>query len=279
GYRITSKDVFECRTAARLAATARPTAPAAPAPGVPDRLALVPLAPDDVAALGRGAVVDDVLPLSPLQQGFLFHAGYDTAAPDVYVAQPSLLLQGPLDVAALKDAARALLRRHAGLRSAFRPTADGTVVQVVLDEVTPRWREVDLRPLAPEAADAEAATIMARERAARFDLAEAPLLRFVLIRLAEQTFRIVLTHHHIVLDGWSMPLVLGDLFALYEAGGDGSGLAAVPPHRAYPEWLAVQDRPAAEAAWRLSLAGLDQPTLLLPEDPARPTVPPERSRL
>ncbi|MEU1276594.1 condensation domain-containing protein [Streptomyces sp. NPDC005799] len=81
------------------------------------------------------------------------------------------------------------------------------------------------------------------------------LVRFVLLRLAECRHRLVLTNHHILWDGWSLPLLVRELVALYERGGDDTGLAPAASYRAYVAWLAGQDRDAALAAWQEALAG------------------------
>ena len=94
--------------------------------------------------------------------------------------------------------------------------------------------------------------------------------------LAAERFRLVITSHHILLDGWSGPLLVGELAELYRAGGDDSGLGPVTPYRDYLAWLAGRDTGAAEAAWRRALAGLGEAALLVPADPARPDVLPER---
>jgi hypothetical protein len=88
--------------------------------------------------------IDDVLPLTPLQEGLLFHALYDKRALDVYNVQFALRLEGALDVPALRNACAGLLRRHGNLRVAFRSLRDGRPVQVVPSAVPLPWEEADL---------------------------------------------------------------------------------------------------------------------------------------
>ncbi|MFE1784901.1 condensation domain-containing protein, partial [Streptomyces sp. NPDC059506] len=210
--------------------------------------------------------IEDILPLSPLQEGLYFHAVYDDRAQDVYTMQFAFDLVGPLDAATMRAAAEALLRRHANLRAGFRERKTGERVQVVRREVELPWSEWDLSGLDAAARDVELSRVMGEERSRRFDLAVAPLLRCALVRLGEGRHRLVVTNHHILLDGWSMPLLARELFALYAAGGDaaGAGLPRVTPYREYLGWLAGRDRAAAEEAWREALAGLEEPTLLAP---------------
>ncbi|MFC4062870.1 condensation domain-containing protein, partial [Planomonospora corallina] len=89
-----------------------------------------------------GGQLEDILPLSPLQQGLYFHALFDEGAPDVYTAQLTLDLEGPLDAARLAGAAARLLARHPNLRASFRQRTGGDPVQLVHRRVEVPWREV-----------------------------------------------------------------------------------------------------------------------------------------
>ena len=104
--------------------------------------------------------------------------------------------------------------------------------------------------------------VCAAERVAVRDLAEEPAFRVALIRTAEDRHRFVLTFHHIVVDGWSLPIVVGEIFASYH----GQRLPAAAPYRRFVTWLADRDVDAARAAWREVLAGFDAPTLVGPPD-------------
>ncbi|MFD9410730.1 amino acid adenylation domain-containing protein [Streptomyces sp. NPDC059989] len=219
--------------------------------------------------------VEDILPLSPLQSGLLFHSVFDEATPDIYTVQSTFHLAGPLDAGRAREAAEALLRRHASLRVAFRQRKDGEWAQIVAARYRLPWTEIDLSGLAEEEADAEArrATLADRER--RFDIGRPPLIRFTLIRLGPANHRLVFTIHHTVLDGWSLPTLLKEFHSLYVSGGDARRLPPVAPYRDYLAWLSRQDADAARAAWDGMLAGLAAPTLVAgsgehtPQDPGR----------
>ncbi|MGX1311830.1 amino acid adenylation domain-containing protein [Streptomyces calvus] len=219
--------------------------------------------------------LEAVLPLTPLQEGLLFHAQYDEQdGPDVYVMQLGMDIDGPLDVPALRSAARVLLQRHGNLRAGFR---DGGArpLQFVPKQVDLPWRDVDLSELPEEEREAALREVTERDRAARFDLHHPPLLRFTVVRTAPLRHRLLVTNHHILLDGWSAPVLVRELFELYAAGGDAAALPPVTPFRYHLGWLAKQDRDAAGRAWRDALAGLDGPTLLaaLPDDRSASVLP------
>ena len=206
--------------------------------------------------------MEDMLPLSPLQEGLLFYALYDAQALDVYTVQLVLALEGPLDGAALATAVQALMERHGSLRAGFEHENLSRPVQVIVAGVRPPWRSLDLSLLDEAGREERLADILVQDRAERFDLASPPLLRFTLIRLCGEEHRLVLTCHHILLDGWSTPVLVQELLTLYAHKGNAAVLPRVTPYRDYLSWLAVQDRAAAVAAWQDALAGLEEATRL-----------------
>ncbi|MBB5959617.1 amino acid adenylation domain-containing protein/non-ribosomal peptide synthase protein (TIGR01720 family) [Saccharothrix tamanrassetensis] len=216
----------------------------------------------------------DVLPLSPMQEGLLFHTLYDPHGPDVYMVRTVYDLHGPLDTARLRTAVAGLLERHPNLRAGFYRLDSGEAVQLIPRHVTLPWEQSDLRGLDAAEAEARVAWMTANDRARRFDLSCPPLLRFTLLHLGPEHHRLIMTNHHILLDGWSTPVLIRELFTLYARQGDTSVLSRVTPYRDYLAWLSRQDRSAAAAAWRHALSGLTGPTRLAPVDPHRvPVVP------
>ncbi|MGW6056052.1 amino acid adenylation domain-containing protein [Streptomyces sp. NPDC055189] len=222
----------------------------------------------------------EVLPLTPLQEGMLFHSLYDTEGTDVYTVQTCLELTGPLVVPTLRAAGSDLLARHPALRAGFLQRAGGRAVQIVPATGTPQWEEADLSALPEDQRQAALTGLLARDQERRFNPAKPPLVRLTLVRMGAERHVLVLTHHHLVLDGWSLPLVLRDLWELYarhSAGVETSGaLPPAPPHHRHLSWLAAQDRAAAEDAWRRALDGVDEPTLVAPDDTRRSDCFPQR---
>ncbi|MEH6413517.1 non-ribosomal peptide synthase/polyketide synthase [Pseudomonas sp. CGJS7] len=204
--------------------------------------------------------IEDLLPLSPLQQGFLFHALYDQQVQDSYVVQMVLGFDGPLDPAALRRAAEAIVQRHANLRAAFVHQKVKEPVQLILRSVELPWRDIDLSGQPAAEREAAYAELLHADQHERFDLSQAPLLRFALVRMDRQHYRLIFTHHHILLDGWSMGLFLREFVELYRSNGDTAALARVTPYRDYLRWLESRDKQAALNAWRKALAGVEQPT-------------------
>jgi amino acid adenylation domain-containing protein/non-ribosomal peptide synthase protein (TIGR01720 family) len=217
-----------------------------------------------------GTELQDVWPLSPLQEGLAFHAFFDEQGLDVYTVQFVFKLAGLLDAGRLRVAAQALLDRHSCLRAAFILDHDPPV-QVIVRDVQVPWTEVDLSDCSEEDQSRQLDYLVENDRITRFDLQNPPLLRFLLVKIDKEHHRLVVFFHHILLDGWSIPLMMKELFAFYASGGDDSALPPVRPFRDHLVWLSTRDRVAASAAWARALQGIDEPTLLTP-DRARPPV-------
>ncbi|MFD1501195.1 non-ribosomal peptide synthetase, partial [Streptosporangium lutulentum] len=266
GLRLTSRDVFRHRTVAALARIAvdrTDTGNAANAREEAGDVPLVELTPAELAEVqgDHPVTVEDLLPLSPLQEGFFFHSLVDGSDGDAYVVQQVIELAGPVDGEALRRAAQNLLDRHAPLRACFRRLPDGRAVQIVAGRLEVPWHEVDLSARDAEAQRSLVDAVTAEERARRFDLARPPLVRCALVRLGHDRGLLVLTFHHIVADGWSLPVLHRELMASY--GAAPAALPEVAPYRDYLRRLSAADRDAARAAWRTALAGFDEPTRLV----------------
>lgn len=203
--------------------------------------------------------IEDVMALSPLQQGLFSLAKLsDDDGGDPYVIAMAADISGTLDTALLRGCAAAMLARHPNLRASFLQASPGRPVQVVPTRVDVPWRQITATADEVNALDAD-------ERRRPFDLERGPAIRFLLIELPQSRWRFIVVAHHIIIDGWSLPLFVGELITLYRSGGDPAALPPPPrPYRDYIGWLANRDRDASRALWREHLAGLDGPTLLTP---------------
>ncbi|KDP07655.1 gramicidin synthetase [Mycobacterium avium subsp. hominissuis 100] len=200
--------------------------------------------------------IADVLPLSPVQQGLLFHTGFAQELEDLYAVQLGITVSGTLDPHRLRDAVQNAVNRHPNLVARFFDEF-GEPVQIIPAEPEMAWRYLELDG---GDIDEQLEQLSADERAAVCDLAGQPAFRAALIRIADDRHRLLLTIHHIVIDGWSLPVLLQEVFAGYY----GQRLPAPPSYRSYVMWLAAQDRAAAQDAWREALAGFETPTLVAP---------------
>ncbi|HEU4556889.1 MAG TPA: condensation domain-containing protein, partial [Longimicrobium sp.] len=207
--------------------------------------------------------VEDLYPLSPLQQGMLFHTLYSPGT-GAYLEQYGMNLLGQVDVDAFRQAWQRVVDRHPVLRTGFVWEGVPQPLQVVFRQVELPFTYEDWSGVNESEREHRYQRELERERRAGLDLVKAPLMHVRLYRMGEREWRFGLTTHHLLLDGWSLPIVLGEFGALY-AGfvtGQMPALPARPPFREYITWLNKQDGKAAETFWRARLAGFAAPTPL-----------------
>ncbi|HEX6747471.1 MAG TPA: amino acid adenylation domain-containing protein [Longimicrobium sp.] len=203
--------------------------------------------------------VEDVYPLSPLQHGLLFHAVLRQGA---YWEQFPLLLHGPVDADALERAFRGVVARHPALRTGFVWENVAQPLQVVYRVAEPPVSRHDWTRAAQWRA--ELAALLDANRAAARDLKRAPLVRLDLARVGAEETVMLLGFHHLVMDGWSFPIVVDELIRLYRAEitHHPAQLPPAPRYRAYVAWLQARDASADERFWRAALDGFAEPTPL-----------------
>jgi amino acid adenylation domain-containing protein/non-ribosomal peptide synthase protein (TIGR01720 family) len=206
--------------------------------------------------------VEDLFPLSPMQQGLLLHTLLEPGS-GIYLMQHDHSIADEVDVARFRQAWDQVARRHAVLRTSFVYNDDG-MLQVVHRHPTIDVQLSDLRSLDAERREATLQADLERELRDGFDLRRAPLWRVRLVRMAEREFRFVFSNHHILMDAWSRARLLQDVFSAYEGLARG-GLAALPPpprYRDFIAWLAERDPEQAVLYWKHQLAGFEAATPL-----------------
>jgi amino acid adenylation domain-containing protein len=206
--------------------------------------------------------IADAYPLSPMQEGIVFHSLY---APEsgVYVTQIACTLCG-VRVAAFAQAWQQVVDRHPSLRTAFAWQTLEKPLQVVGQRVRLPLRHYDWRALEPATQERQYAAYLHADRRRGFRLTQAPLMRLALFRVGDATYRFVWSHHHVLLDGWSVSLLLKEVFTCYTACTRGEQIFLAPPrpYRDYIAWLQQQDATASERFWRHALQAVEAPTLL-----------------
>ncbi|HSL81184.1 MAG TPA: condensation domain-containing protein, partial [Thermoanaerobaculia bacterium] len=242
-----------------------------------------PLAELDVPEIetlhARYRGVADVVALSPVQEGLLFHTLYQPGS-GVYVTHAHWTLRGDLDVAALRKAWQHVVDRHPALRSAFAWERLRRPVQVILREVDVAWREHDWRHAGAREERFEA--LLRADRAEGFQVDRPPLMRLHLLWLENDLHRLVWTFHHLALDGWSVHLIFREVVACYGAfrRGGRPPLAEARSYRDYIAWLKGRDLSRAESFWRRALDGWRRPVPLPGAlEQAPPETPVEGSRV
>jgi amino acid adenylation domain-containing protein/non-ribosomal peptide synthase protein (TIGR01720 family) len=207
--------------------------------------------------------VEDIYSLSPMQQGMLFHTLY-ASEPGMYFEQLSCTLDSDLDISAFQRAWQQVVERHPILRTAFFWEGLDEALQVVHQHVSLPWKQHDWRGWSPVEQQTQLEALLQTERERGFDLGVAPLMRLTLIQVTENAYYFIWSHHHLLLDGWSVSSVIKEVFAFYEAFRQGQKLhlERTRPYRNYINWLQQQDLSQAEAFWRQTLQDFSAPTPL-----------------
>lgn len=207
--------------------------------------------------------IEAIYVLSPQQLGMLLETLH-SADSGVHLEQKVFTIEHGLNPDAYREAWQRMVERHPIFRTAFAWQSQKEPLQVVLSDVDVPLEQQDLRGLAQAEQQERLSSFLQADRRRGVDLSSAPLLRLALLRLSDDSWVIVWTVHHIVMDGWSAPVVGRELRALYHAICRGEELRLEPsrPYRDYIAWLRRQDIARAEAFWRLALRGITRPTPL-----------------
>ncbi len=207
--------------------------------------------------------VEEFYPLSPMQQGILFHTLY---APNsgVYVEQLSCEIQGNLNTSVFHQAWQQLIAKHSILRTSFIWEGIKEAVQVVHKQIQIPWQEEDLSQLEFIEQQNNIQTCLVKEREKDFTISQPPLMWFKLIKLSEKHYQFIWTHHHLLLDGWSSSLLLQELFAGYKAlnKGETIQLRTPRPYKDYIAWLQRQNLSKSQHFWQQYLKGFTTATSL-----------------
>src|SRR6266567_1178728 len=211
----------------------------------------------DLTAGPQGRVIEDIYPLTALQQGMLLHTRL-AVEPGMYWTQTGLVLEGDLDPGVLRRAWELVFARHAVLRSTVVWERMREPLSVVSRSVPLPWREVDLSGLPGAGQRRAVEEFLAGDRARGADFGAPSLVRLALLRLGRGRYQLVWSLHHLVMDGWSLPIVLGEVLEAYRALRAG----VRPPDRDFVAWRAGRDVREAAGYWRERLAGVSGPTVL-----------------
>jgi non-ribosomal peptide synthase protein (TIGR01720 family) len=231
----------------------------------PSDFALVKLTERQLERLQKAyGCIDDIYPLSPIQQGMLFHSLFKPSD-GTYLTQLVCELAGNLNTEAFRAAWQHVVNNHSSLKACFEAEiVSDEPVQVIVDSVDLNFHYGDWSGETGTEREHRLCEFLKRDRERGIDLKPAPLMRFALFQAEPFCHIFIWSSHHLLMDGWSLPIILRDVFAAYEQirHGHQAQIRIGRPYTDYIGWLKAQDRRDAEAFWRHLLAGFTSPLSL-----------------
>ncbi|MFV0277281.1 MAG: amino acid adenylation domain-containing protein, partial [Parahaliea sp.] len=216
------------------------------------------------------ARVEDIYPLTPMQEGLLLHTLLEPGT-GIYYMQDRYRIDSPLDPERFAAAWQAVVDRHPALRTSFSWNAGEAMVQIVHKRWPAAVDYLDWREATEAQSEARLQALLKTEREAGFDLLDAPPFHLRLIRIDEARYWFLMSNHHILIDAWCRSLLIEDFFAIYSAllAGRAAALPPAPPYRDYIAWLQRQDLDASRQWWRDKLGDVSAPTPIASDRPLR----------
>ena len=208
--------------------------------------------------------IEDIYELSPMQQGMLFHTLYEEGS-DAYIEQFCYDLEGELDASAFEKAWNEVVKRHGVLRTSFQYKGISKPVQIVNKSVSLPWENLNWSNLKSEDIETEFKTFIKADRSKSFSMESAPLMRCTLIKLNDQLYKFIWSFHHILMDGWSYPVIQKEVFAFYESFKNGTAAELSNPisFKQFIVWLNTTDKESAKNFWTNELKGFGSPTPMI----------------
>ncbi|HWI16713.1 MAG TPA: amino acid adenylation domain-containing protein [Vicinamibacterales bacterium] len=227
-----------------------------------------PLASPNDATLGAlferwGRRVEDAYPLAPMQQGMVFHSLFEEHS-GVDIIQLACVLEGDVRAELFQRSWQQVMDRHQALRTVFLAEHGAEPLQVVLEHVDLPWQVLDWRNVPVAERPSRLEEFLRADRSLGFPIDKPPLMRCAFIQLDAGCAQFVWSHHHLLTDGWCLPILLNEAMSIYEAllSQQPVRLATPRPFRDYIKWLSERDHDAAIGFWRRTLAGFSSPTRL-----------------
>ncbi|KAA9008675.1 amino acid adenylation domain-containing protein [Paenibacillus spiritus] len=207
--------------------------------------------------------IENIFSLTPMQKGILFHSRLNPRSA-VYVEQLTFDLSGHIDPVLLELSVNHFISRHDALRTVFMNSKGGDFLQVVLKSRELKLNIQDIRDCSEEERTRRIEAFKAKDRERGFSLESGPLMRLTGFVREDSLLHMVWSFHHIIMDGWCMPLLFQEVFSILEAQSSGQTLEIEQgaSYGKYLEWLGHQHLEQSGRFWNDYLTGFEQPTLL-----------------
>ncbi|MBU8591559.1 plipastatin non-ribosomal peptide synthetase PpsC [Bacillus subtilis] len=198
--------------------------------------------------------IQDIYPLSFMQEGMLFHSLYDEQS-RAYFEQASFTIHGQLDLERFEKSMDAVFDRYDIFRTAFIYKNVAKPRQVVLKQRPCPVHVEDISHLNEKDKEHCTEAFKEQDKSKGFDLQTDVLMRISILKWAPDHYVCIWSHHHILMDGWCLGIVIKDFLHIYQALGKGQfpDLPPVQPYGTYIKWLMQQDREEAAEYWKKRL--------------------------
>lgn len=201
--------------------------------------------------------VVDLYPATGMQQGLLFHSSVDDSA---YINQVFFTIESSMDIDRMKQAWQQVMARHVIFNTSFVGEETGKMYQLVVKNAEPQWDIHDVSALPVTMQDTQIEEYRLSDKQIAFDMSQAPLMRFCVWKLGNEHYKMMWTHHHSLLDGWSVKIVFNEVLACYHSPH--SLPKFVHTYKDYIQWLQYQDVAKAREYWKQQLVDINGLTLL-----------------
>uniref|UniRef100_UPI000AE9413C non-ribosomal peptide synthetase n=1 Tax=Aquimarina longa TaxID=1080221 RepID=UPI000AE9413C len=213
--------------------------------------------------LDTKSLIDSFYKLSPMQEGMLFHGLYDTDS-KAYIEQMSLDFSKGLHVEALKSSWEYVMKNHSTLRTSFLYEELSIPLQCAYNEVKLPFIELDYSTYEGIEKEEKLEKFLTEDCEKGFSFNEVPLMRITLIKTGKDAYKMVFTHHHILMDGWSSAMLMEELLVAYEAFYKGEE----PPQKKedafedYIKYISKSDEQKEEVFWKTYISKLETSSIL-----------------
>ncbi len=207
--------------------------------------------------------IEAIYPLSPMQQGMLFHTIYNPESEE-YFEQLTATFTGEINTEAFVKSVNKVIENNSILRTSFAYKNVSKMLQIVHKKVDVPFEMLDWTTVPPAEIESKFENLLIEDRKKGFNLSKAPLIRIKLIKIKDNEFKFIWSHHHVLIDGWSLPILLKEVFTHYEMLNKGMD-AQLPPKRPYKDyikWLKTKNKDEAKNFWTGYLKGFQTPTKL-----------------
>ncbi|WP_411810134.1 bacitracin non-ribosomal peptide synthetase BacC [Bacillus paralicheniformis] len=213
---------------------------------------------EEIKGRYRG-VIEKIYPLANMQKGMLFHAIEDHTS-DAYFQQTVMDIEGYVDPAILEASFNDIMKRHEILRASYEYEIVEEPRQIIIENRSIDFTYFNIAKSSAQQQEMFIERLINEDRKKGFDLSRDVLMRVYLLKTAEGSYRLVWSHHHILLDGWCLGIIMRELFVIYEnrMNGKASPLKETKPYSDYIKWLERQDQEEGRQYWREYLKGYEE---------------------